>query len=96
MTNPHDQPKPNHILVAVVTTSGTFPAQGFDEVPANQPVKVELARTARELHLTNTDGWVATVAGRALDVEKSYVDNHLTGQVEVQWGPPVGGGGSQS
>lgn len=96
MTKPHDQPKPNHVLVAVITTSGTFPTQGFDEVPTNQPVNVELARAARELNLTNTDGWVATVAGRTLDVERSYADNTLTGQVEVQWGPPVGGGGSES
>jgi hypothetical protein len=93
MATQHDQPKLNHLFVAVITTAGVFPSQGFDEVPQHQPVKVELAHAAGELKITNTDGWVATVAGKTLNVEQNYIENHLTGTVEIHWGPPEGGGG---
>src|SRR5206468_2054391 len=36
--------KPNHIEVLVVTTSGTYPATGTDQVPVHQPVSVQLAK----------------------------------------------------
>jgi hypothetical protein len=87
------QPK-NHILVAVITTAGTFPAQGFDEVPVNQPVKIELAAAARELGITSTNGWIATIAGRELNTDQNYIENGLKGTVEINWGPREGGGGS--
>jgi hypothetical protein len=96
MTVVHD-PKPNHLLVAVLTTAGSFPAEGFDEVPSNQPVKVELEHAAKALKLTNTAGWIAKVGGTELDVEKSYADNHLAGKVELNYGPrETGGGASRS
>jgi hypothetical protein len=86
-------PKPHHVLVVVITTAGTFPAQGYDEVPEHQPVKVELAHAATALHLTNTAGWIATVGGQPINTEQSYLDNHLQSPVDIQWGPPEGGGG---
>jgi hypothetical protein len=89
-------PKPHHILVAVITTAGTFPDQGFDEVPENQPVKVELEHAARKLGITNTNGWIATVGGRELNVAQDYVANSLKGTVEINWGPREGGGGCRS
>jgi hypothetical protein len=92
MTKP-DDPKPNHLLVAIVTTSGSYPDAGFDEVPENQPVKVELDRAAHELHITNTTGWIATVGGNELHVEQSYAANHLHGTVEISYGPRETGGG---
>lgn len=86
-------PKPNHLLVAVITTAGTFPAEGFDEVPENQPVKVQLQHAAKKLGVTTTDGWIATVDGRELNVAQNYVENSLKGTVEINWGPREGGGG---
>jgi len=92
MTVPQD-PKSNHLLVAVLTTAGSFPADGFDEVPDQQPIKIELSRAARELKITNTDGWIATAGGRELNLEQSYVANQLSGKVEINYGPRETGGG---
>lgn len=86
-------PKPHHILVAVITTAGTFPETGFDEVPENQPVKVELDHASKKLGIANTNGWIATVSGRELNVAQNYVENNLKGTVEIHWGPREGGGG---
>lgn len=85
--------KPNHIDVQVITTSGAFPAVGFDEVPVNQPVKVELAEAQRKLGIASTDGWVAVVGNREIDTSRSYADNGLSGRVTIDWGPREGGGG---
>jgi hypothetical protein len=87
-------PKPNHILVAVVTTAGTYPAEGFDDVPINQPVKVILQHASKELGITNTTDWIAVVAGRELEIERDYVANNLTGEVSINWGPRETGGGN--
>lgn len=95
MTAGHD-PKPNHLLVAVLTTAGSFPAHGFDEVPENQPIKVELEHAAKALKLTNTTNWVAKVSGTELDIEKSYAANHLFGKVEINFGPRETGGGASA
>lgn len=85
--------KPNHILVAVVTTAGTFPAEGFEEVPLSQPIKVVLEHAARELGIPSTTTWIAVVAGRPLDTNHSYSDAGLAGEVSISWGPPETGGG---
>jgi hypothetical protein len=84
---------PNHVEVAVLTTSGRWPATGFERTPSHQKVKVALDHAARELHLADTSGWVATVGGQEIAVESTYVDNHLTGQVIIDYGPRTGGGG---
>ena len=86
-------PKPHHLLVAIITTAGTFPETGFEEVPENQPVKVELDQASKKLGIADKNGWIATVGGRELNISQSYVENHLTGTVEIQWGPREGGGG---
>ncbi len=86
-------PKPNHLLVAVLTTAGSFPADGFEELPEQQPIKVELDRAAKQLTITNTTGWIATFSGRELNVDQSYIANQLTGKVEINYGPRETGGG---
>lgn len=86
-------PKPNHILVAVATSAGTFPPEGYDEVPDHQPVKVELQRAAKELGISNTTGWIATVGGHVINVDQSYQQNGLSGTIMILWGPPERGGG---
>jgi hypothetical protein len=91
-----DENKKNHLEVAIVTTGGTFPESGFDEVALEQPIKVALSRAERALKLTNTADWIATSGNpsRELNVESSYRANHLSGQVYINWGPPQRGGGA--
>lgn len=91
----HD-PKPNHLLVAVLTTAGSFPANGFDEVPDHQPIKVELDRAVDKLTITNTSGWIATAGGRELDIQQSYLANQLSGKVEINYGARESGGGTDA
>lgn len=82
------------IQVAVLTTSGSFPDDGFKRVPINQPVAVLLKKAAKELGLTDTDGWVARVDDREIDPTQSYHEIGLVGEITVDWGPAEGGGGA--
>lgn len=82
------------IRVAVSTTSGFYPTDGYSEVSINQHVLVELKKAAATLHLTNTEGWLATFNKRTIDPSRSYKENGLHGQVEIDWGPSEGGGGA--
>jgi hypothetical protein len=96
MANEHSGEKPEtHIDVVVVTTSGSYPESGTDRVAAHQPVRNELTKAAQELHIVDTAGWVARVGGTEIDVDKSYIDNHLTGAVTIDYGPREGGGGNE-
>ena len=89
------KPLPQHIEVVVITTSGTWPEEGFDDVPVHQPVKVQLQQAAKKLKIADTTGWVAKVGSRELDIEKNYLENQLSGQVEIDYGPREGGGGNE-
>lgn len=80
--------------VAVVTTSGTYPESGFDKTPSHQKVSVQLSKAARELNLASTDGWVARAGGNEIDPTKSYLDNGISGEILIDWGPRQGGGGA--
>ena len=96
-------PKPGHgnedqfVEVSISTTAGFFPAEGFDRVPANQKVEVQLRKAQNKLNIRDTAGWVATVTldsgKRQIDVSKTYRENGLSGKVEIDWGPSEGGGG---
>ncbi|CCF97125.1 hypothetical protein B7R77_08720 [Ralstonia solanacearum K60] len=88
----HDQSE-KKVGVAIATTSGFYPETGFIQVPANQKVEVELRKAATALNLTDTSNWVAKVAGRTIDGNRSYAENQLSGNVEIDWGPREGGGG---
>ena len=85
---------PKFIDVAVTTTSGFYPQEGYERLPMDQPVKHQLARAALFLHLTNTANWIAKVGDNKVDVEKSYAGNGLLGQVNISYGPAHGGGGA--
>jgi hypothetical protein len=90
-----DKDKPeNHVFVAVITTSGSWPAEGFEKVPNHQKVSIFLKKSVNELKLVSTDGWVAKVGINVIDVEKTYLESNLTGEVTIDFGPPEGGGGS--
>jgi hypothetical protein len=93
-SKPKDEPKPNHLLVEVITAAGSIPPEGADEVPIHQPVKVELKHAAKELGITNTVDWIAVVDGRELDIEKDYAANNLSGHIVIKYGPRETGGGA--
>jgi hypothetical protein len=78
-----------------VTTSGTWPELGSVRVSSHQKVRVELEKAANHLHLTDTTGWIATVAGREINIQTSYEDNGLTGTIVIDFGPREGGGGNE-
>jgi len=86
----HDK---NHVQVAVVTTSGSWPVEGYEKAPSNQKVKVVLKKAAHELKIVSTDNWVAKVNGKEINPELSFEENHLTGNVTIDYGPREGGGG---
>lgn len=48
---------------------------------------------SKKLGIANTNGWIATVSGRELNIAQNYVENNLKGTVEIHWGPREGGGG---
>ncbi len=88
------QPEP-HVQVQVVTTSGKYPEKGFDEVSANQKVRIQLDKAAKHLHIADTSGWLAMIGDRELNVDQSYRENGLTGKVIIDYGPREGGGGCE-
>lgn len=88
-------PQPQHIGVVVITTSGFWPSDGYDLVPSHQKVRIQLERAARELRLTDTSNWMAKAAGTELNVDASYIENGLSGQVGIDYGPREGGGGRE-
>lgn len=82
------------IRVAISTTSGFYPAEGFEQVPIHQKIEVLLKKAAEALHLTDTTRWIATIDKKAIDPHQSYEENGLNGEVEIDWGPSEGGGGN--
>jgi len=89
----HGEHVDNSVRVAVVTTSGFFPDQGFVIVPKHQQVRIILAEAAKKLGLTDTSTWIARVNSKEIDPAKTYEENGLTGEVEIDFGPREGGGG---
>jgi hypothetical protein len=85
----------SHVEVAVVTTSGRFPAEGTERVASHQPVNNELNKAVKELKIVDTTNFIARVGEREIDPNKSYVENQLTGTVIIDYGPREGGGGIQ-
>ena len=83
----------NFVEVAVVTTSGSYPTEGFSKVPVHQKIRVFLAEAARELKLTDVSNWVVRVNNDEIDPEKSYEENDLSGEIDIDFGPREGGGG---
>ena len=84
----------NFVEVRVVTTAGVFPDAGFERAPEAQPVKVILKKAEHKLNITDSVSWIAVVASRRIDIEKSFRENNLGGRVEIDWGPDLGAGGN--
>lgn len=87
---------PKHLDVSIVTTAGAFPAEEFERLPINQTIKVQLVRAARALQLGDVSDWIARHGTRELNIEQSYHENDLSGQVEIDYGRREGGGGVTS
>lgn len=92
-TNTEKEKKENFVEVAVVTTSGSFPEEGFEKTPIHQKVMVILKKAQEKLGIVSTDKWVAKVGGRVINPDLSYEENNLNGTVTIDYGPPEGGGG---
>ncbi len=82
------------VLVVAVTTSGSFPKNGFEKIHGHQKVIIFLEKAAKELRIVSTLGWVAKVGGREIDQQKDYIENNLRGEVSIDYGPKHGGGGN--
>jgi hypothetical protein len=81
------------VEVRVITTSGVYPEAGFEREPEHEKVEVLLKKANEKLHIADTQGWIAVVASRKIDIAKSFRDNALSGRVEIDWGPDHGAGG---
>ena len=85
------------VEVSISTTAGFYPAEGYVQVPVDEKVEFQLEKAGRELDIKSTSDWVAKVNGpkgmRAIDPMKTYMENELSGQVDIDWGPKEGGGG---
>lgn len=90
----HANKSEKFIAVAISTTSGFFPATGFERLPIHQKVEAQLGKAAKALNLTDTTGWIATVDKRTINPQQNYEENGLHGEVEIDWGPTEGGGGN--
>jgi hypothetical protein len=96
MSHEHEQKHDHHVEVRVITTAGTFPAEGYEKEPATQHVEAILKRAAHELHLVDTSNWIARCNGVDLQPHRSYAENGLKGRVDLDYGPPERGGGGHA
>lgn len=84
----------NHVHVAVITTSGSFPSEGFEQVPVHQKISVFVKKAVEKLKIVSVDGWVAKVGNKEINLEKTYLESQLTGEMSIDYGPREGGGGA--
>lgn len=82
-----------HIEVQVVTTSGSYPAEGTVRESVNQSIDIVLKKAQKALEIADTDGWIVSVGSNEIDPRKSYAENGLKDSVKLDWGPREGGGG---
>lgn len=90
---PSDQPKPNHVLVEVVTSGGVWPDSGPEEIPSHQKVRIVIEKATKALSIGDISKWVARVGDQKLNLEASFVDQGLSGHVVIDFGAVEGGGG---
>ena len=76
-----------HVHVAVQTPRGTWPTEGFFEVPAEQRVELQLDHAITSLSIENSANWVAVADGRQLDPKRSYRANRVLHHVIIAYGP---------
>ena len=78
-----------HVQLAIRTPKGTWPTEGFMEVPARQGVREQLTRAVEALGIeADTNGWEASSEGRSIDTRATLIANGLAGDVIIRYGPP--------
>jgi hypothetical protein len=78
-----------HVELAIRTPMGTWPTEGFMEVPARREIRGQLTRAVETLGIeADTNGWEASSEGRILDAGTTFVDSGLAGEVIIRYGPP--------
>jgi hypothetical protein len=78
-----------HVQLAIRTPRGTWPTEGFMEVPARRGVREQLTRAVEALGIEDaTNGWEASSEGRSIDARTTLMENGLAGEVIIRYGPP--------
>jgi hypothetical protein len=77
-----------HVEVVVRTPNGTWPTEGFFEVPVAQKIALQLSHAATSLKIEDTRNWVASADGMELDPDSSYRENGLSGRAYIWYRPP--------
>jgi len=78
-----------HVQLAIRTPRGTWPTEGFMEVPAGSGVREQLTRAVEALGMKDdANGWEASSEGRSIDVRTTLMENRLAGEVIIRYGPP--------
>ena len=78
-----------HLKLAIRTPSGTWPTEGFMEVPARRDVREQLTRAVKALGIEgDTNGWEASFEGKNVDARTTLMENGLAGEVIIRYGPP--------
>jgi hypothetical protein len=82
------------VQVVVLTTSGSYPDEGEEQINANQKVDVVLKKAAKALNLADTSGWIVRKGDQPVNPDASFASQGLAGVIELDWGPEEGGGGA--
>ncbi len=78
-----------HVKLAIRTPKGTWPTEGFLEVPVRRDILEQLDRAVEALGIgADTDSWNVTSEGRSVDARATFVENGLAGEVIIRFGPP--------
>ena len=77
-----------HVKLAIRTPKGMWPTEGFMEVPVRRDVREQLTRAVEALGIVaDTDGWEVSSEGRSVDARATFMENGLTGEVIIRYGP---------
>ena len=78
-----------HVKIAIRTPRGTWPTEGFMEVPAQRRVREQLTRAEEAFGIkVDTKSWEVSYEGRSLDARATFIENGLAGEVIIRYGPP--------
>jgi hypothetical protein len=76
-----------HIEIAIQTPKGTWPTEGFLQVPADQKLYLQLDHVVRAMKLDDSRNWVAMSGNRKLDPNMSYRANNLQNRTLIHYIP---------
>ncbi|HBK07621.1 MAG TPA: hypothetical protein DDZ81_17510 [Acetobacteraceae bacterium] len=91
VSRPHHGP--DKVLVTVITTAGTFPAEGANRYRSSEIIADILAMAAKKLDISDSASWIVTVHNRDINPTHSLEQAGLSGEIDLEWGLREGGGG---